>query len=79
MKYFLNLEYFQCFEYKIINIILNKSEKLYKWSIKQSKNCNFCKSIDTIEHHLSPCIESKRIWNKMEGWIYQHLENLAEP
>ena len=73
--------YLQSFQYKIINRILNTNEKLYKWSIKQFSTCNFCESIDTIEHHLYQCVESKRIWNKLEGWIYQHLEiklNLRE-
>ena len=66
--------YLQSFPFKIINIILNTNEKLYNWLIKQSTKCNFCESIDTIEHHLYQCIESKRVWNKMEWYIYQHLE-----
>ena len=73
--------YLQSFQYKIINRILNTNEKLFKWSLKQSNMCNYCKAIDTIEHHLFQCNQSKNLWNKLETWIYQQLEvklNLKE-
>ena len=59
--------YLQSFQYKIINHILNTNEKLEKWAIKQSNNCNFCQSIDTFEHHLYQCQASKIIWGKLEN------------
>ena len=66
--------YLQSFQCKIINKILNTNEKLFKWPLKQSKTCNYCKAIDTIEHHLFKCSQSKNVWNKLEKWIYQQLE-----
>ena len=73
--------YLQSFQYKIINRILNTNEKLEKWSIKDTNKCNFCKSIDTIEHHLYQCTESKKIWDNLEDWLFNHIEirlNLKE-
>ena len=73
--------YLQSFQYKIINRILNTNEKLEKWSIKPSNKCNFCPAVDTIEHHLYQCDESKTIWLKLENWLFQIIEiklNLKE-
>ena len=73
--------YLQSFQYKIINRILNTNEKLQKWSIKPNNICNFCQSIDTIEHHLYQCKNSKTIWDKLENWLLTNIQlklNLKE-
>ena len=73
--------YLQSFQYKIINRILNTNERLAKWSIKPSNICNYCQSIDTLEHHLYQCTKSKTIWNKVETWLYKQIDlklNLRE-
>ena len=73
--------YLQSFQYKIINRILNTNEKLEKWAIKPSNKCNFCQSIDTLEHHLYQCQASKIIWGKVENWLFGCIEiklNLRE-
>ena len=73
--------YLQSFQYKIINRILNTNEKLHKWSIKQTNQCNFCHATDTIEHHLYSCKDSKTIWDKVENWLLDCIEiklNLKE-
>ena len=73
--------YLQSFQYKIINRILNTNEKLEKWSIKLSNKCNYCQAIDTIEHHLYQCKDSKTIWEQLELWLYNQIEiklNLKE-
>lgn len=73
--------YFQSFQYKILNRILNCKDNLYNWKIKENNKCNYCKEIDTIEHHLVSCPESKIIWDKLEKWIYTNINikfNLTE-
>ena len=73
--------YLQSFQYKIINRVLNTNEKLEKWSIKPSNKCNFCHSVDTIEHHLYQCKNSKIIWDKLENWLLTNIQlklNLKE-
>ena len=73
--------YLQSFQYKIINRILNTNEKLEKWSIKPNNKCNFCQSVDTIEHHLFQCKNSKLIWDKLENWLLKNIQlklNLKE-
>ena len=73
--------YLQSFQYKIINRILNTNEKLHKWSIKQTNQCNFCQATDTIEHHLYSCKDSNTIWNQLENWLLDCIEiklNLKE-
>ena len=66
--------YLQSFQYKVINRILNTNEKLHKWKIIASNKCHYCKSIDTLEHHLFYCSETKCIWDKLEIWIYNQFE-----
>ena len=35
-----------------------------------SNKCNYCSAVDTLEHHLYQCLESKKIWDKLEDYIY---------
>lgn len=35
----------------------------------ESKKCNYCQAINTIEHHLFYCKGSKAIWNHLEIWL----------
>ena len=55
--------------------------QLHSYLLKQSNRCNFCESIDTLEHHLYQCFESKKIWDKLESWLFNHIKiklNLKE-
>ena len=61
--------------------MFNTNEKLHKWSIKQTNQCNFCQATDTIEHHLDSCKGSNIIWNQLENWLLDCIEiklNLKE-
>ena len=68
--------YFQSFQYKIINRILNTStrEKLYRCKITQNNLCQYCKMIDTLEHHIFHCPVSLVMWKRLEDWISENLE-----
>ena len=69
-----NQPYLQTFQYKVLNIIFNCIECLFKFKIKESKNCLICNQVDTIEHHLIYCKVSQKIWKKIEEWIAQNLD-----
>ena len=46
-----------------------------------SNKCNYCVAVDTIEHHLYQCSESKKIWDKLEDWLFNQIKlklNLKE-
>ena len=65
----------------MINHILKTKKKVEKWSIKPSNKCNFCQSVDTIEHHLYQWENSKIIWDKLGNWFLINIQlklNLKE-
>jgi len=66
--------YFQSFQYKILNRILNNKENLYKWKLVDDNKCSDCDSIDTLEHHLVHCKISKQMWEMLELWLKDNLE-----
>ena len=63
--------YLQSFQFKIIHRIINCNDNLYKWKIIDSPKCNFCTSIDTIEHHFYYCHTSIEFWRKLSHVIYE--------
>ena len=65
--------YLQSFQYKIINRILNTNANLHRWNIKTTNKCTYCNEIDTIEHHLYYCKESRIIWEKLENWVFNQF------
>ena len=65
--------YLQSFQYKVLNRIINCNDILYKWKIKKSFECDYCKEIDTIEHHLFFCKASKEIWDKLQIWLKSNM------
>ena len=62
--------YLQTFQYKILNRTLNCNYNLFKWNILEHCMCHYCPlEIDTIEHHLYYCPESKMFWENIENWL----------
>ena len=61
--------YYQSFQYKVIHRIINCKENLHKWKLTDSPKCDYCMSIDTLEHHLYYCSSSKVFWEKMSQKI----------
>ena len=68
--------YLHTFQYKIINRIINCRDRLHKWSPTDNNTCQYCDKIDTLEHHLYECRESKALLNKIEKWLHHTLEIL---
>ena len=65
--------YMQTFQYKIVNRILNCRYNLYKWKLKDTPFCIYCKHFDTLEHHLFLCAHSKEFWEQFEKWVSKYL------
>ena len=65
--------YLHSFQYKILNRILNCNDKLYTWGIKKDNGkCTYsfiCEEIDTLEHHLYECEESRVFWTRTTQWL----------
>ena len=67
--------YLQSFQYKIINRTLNCYYNLFKWNISDQSTCDYCPlMIDTIEHHLYYCDESKNFWHNIENYLESKLK-----
>ena len=65
--------YIQSFQCKILTRILNCNHNLHKWGIRDSPLCTYCRNVDTIQHHLYECEESRKFWNSVENWIHKKL------
>ena len=48
--------YFNSFQYKAPNRILNFKDKLFIWKKSDNNKCIYCQNIDTLEHHLFYCV-----------------------
>ena len=73
-KSILKQPYFQNFQYKILNRILNCNQKLKIWKIKKTDECVYCKEVDTLCHHLYDCTKTKELWENLQIWMKNHLE-----
>jgi hypothetical protein len=58
----------QCFQYKILNRIFPCNYMLKKWKISDTDKC-LCGEIDTIEHSLFYCNESRKLWENISQWV----------
>ena len=59
--------YLQSLQYKINNQILNTTDKLEKWFNKEINKCNYCQTIDSLDHDLYQCGKSKTVLDKVEN------------
>ena len=66
--------YFQSFQYKVLNRIINCKDKLYTWRITDNNNCVYCNDIDTQEHHFFYCNESTNFWKLVSKWTKENLD-----
>ena len=64
----------QSFQYKILNRIINCNYNLHKWGIKESSQCIYCTSVDTVGHHLYECNACKFFWKNLEEWLYKQVK-----
>ena len=66
--------YLQSFQYKIIQGTLNCNYNLNKWTILDNNKCLYCEEIDTIEHRLYACEQSRLFWKRLQEWMRDNLE-----
>ena len=59
----------QSFQYRVLSRILPCNYWLHKLRIKQNNLCDFCRSVDTIEHFLVCCPANRSFWNELEIWL----------
>ena len=59
------------FNYKLINFIIPTAYNLYKWKIKESELCFYCKNDVQNEHHMFyECASLEHLWNKI-GTVFK--------
>ena len=67
------------FQYKILNCIVFKNEKLFRFGITQSSLCTFCQKEDeSIEHLLFSCKESCEFWKHVLSWLRKNDIDVGE-
>ena len=71
---FIKEPFLQGFQYKVLNQIINCNDKLHIWKIKDNNKCEYCKDIDTLEHHLFWCDQSRDFWNEVKRWSKSNLD-----
>ena len=59
----------QSFQYRVLSRVLPCNYWLHKLRIKQNNLCDFCRSVDTIEHFLVSCPANRSFWNELEIWL----------
>ena len=59
----------QSFQYRVLSRVLPCNYWLHKFRIKQNNLCDFCRSVDKIEHFLVSCPVNKSFWNELEIWF----------
>jgi hypothetical protein len=56
------------FQFKITHRLLACNYNLKIWKIRDNNYCDKCKQIDTMEHMLINCEESKLFWKQIFNW-----------
>ena len=59
----------QSFQYRVLSRVLQCNYWLHKLRIKQNNLCDFCRTVDTIEHFLVSCPANRSFWNELEIWL----------
>ena len=60
--------------FKILHNILTTNTLLEKMKIKNSNKCDFCGSVDNIEHALVQCERLRSFWDSILQWIKKEFE-----
>jgi len=65
----------QSMQYKLLHNFYPCNLKLYHWKIRDNSYCNYCNSVDNINHHFFECNEMVIFWNSLEMWWRQTCTN----
>jgi hypothetical protein len=62
------------FQYKLVSRILVTNRQLKMYKIKDTDLCEFCNmEIETYEHLFYECVYVKRIWFRIQNWLYPNM------
>ena len=65
-----NVPKYRSFQYRLLQRGLVTNISLYKWGLKCSDVCTFCKTeSETITHLLWECGEVQKLWDHVKRWI----------
>ncbi len=61
------------FNFKILSNILPCNKNLANCKLQDSDKCTFCNAIQTVEHMLYECNNSKSLWNIIELALWEQI------
>ena len=65
------------FQYKVLNNIVFRNEKLFKIKMIDSPQCTFCKNeIESLEHLFCNCEITRSLWVALRSWLMECNINL---
>lgn len=68
---------YHAFQYKLLQRIIPCNKYLANIRIKQESTCSFCDEVDSIQHFLLECNNTKRFWARICGWLEQNDDLLV--
>ena len=60
-------------DHQVLNCYIACKNNLFKWGKEQNSNCPMCNKIDTIEHLLFTCTDTKKFWNEFNTWWFESM------
>lgn len=63
---------YQAFQYKLLQRIIPCNKYLANIRIKQENSCAFCDEVDSVQHFLLECDNTKRFWVQICRWLEQN-------
>lgn len=63
---------YQAFQYKVLQRTIPCNKYLANIRIRQDDKCSFCAEVDTIQHFLAECDDTRRLWNQIRSWMEQN-------
>ena len=64
------------FQYSILHRFITCNYILHLWKLKDTNKCNLCNEVDSIEHLLFWCQDSKSFWKNVENFL-ANTQNLS--
>lgn len=65
---------YQAFQYKVLLRIIPCNKYLANIRIKQENTCAYCEEVDSIQHFLFECDNTKRFWSQICRWLGQNAD-----
>ena len=61
------------FQYRLLWNRIPMNDKLYRWKIKNSPQCDFCDETDNILHSIYQCTHVRTLWTSLELFIRKNF------